>query len=239
LLHISGDYGLTWHTKSLPESVNPSICIADDGQKMYFGNCMSSDGGDQFVPILFLGLDDPATIVTTSNAMSFDGMTVTLTDYTAGRIYVSNDSGSTFQVVTMYVDVATEQVHAIPGQFTGSVCMSYNGEYQYVTCGFPSTFLQSSDYGVTWISVDVRDEDTNEPLPRDYYWTKRTMDPSTRNQIICNTNAFHAYFSTDGGVHWKQLTEAYDTLGEVNSLTPIMSTQTVLNTWKNEIYIYP
>ena len=244
-VHLSNDYGMTWQIKPLPDVVHPSVCVSDDGNIIYFGNYKSIDAADRFIPIQFLDMPfvpsgvDPATILTTANAVSFDGISVTLTDHTTGRIYVSNDSGATFQVVTTYIDGITGQTRAIPGRFTGSVCMSYNGEYQYVTCFYPSTFLQSSDYGFTWTSVDVRDEDTGAPLPQDYYWTKRTMDPSTRNQIICNTNAFHAYVSTDGGVHWKQLTNAYNTLGEVNSLTPIMSTQTVLNTWKNQIYIYP
>jgi hypothetical protein len=239
-LYMSADYGITWNIRTLPPSVRPSVCISDDGQTLYFGNVKSTDGGVNFTALNLVGVPvgvDPSTIVTTANAMSADGNIVTLTDHTAGRIYVSRDSGASFRVIATYID-GTGTVVAIPGRFTGSVCMSYNGEYQYTTCFHPSIFFQSSDYGATWHSVDARDEN-GAPMAMNYYWTKRSMDPSTQNQIICNTNAFHAYFSVDGGIHWKQLVQAYDTRGEVNSLTPIMTTQTVLNTWKNEIYIYP
>ena len=240
VLHISGDYGETWRTQSYPSYIHPSVCISDDGQTMYFGNYMSIDGGERYVPIPFLGLGsgvDPATILTTSNAMSDDGVYVTSVDYHAGRIYVSTDGGASFQVVTTYLD-ADANVVGLPGRFTGSICMSYNGEYQYATCFNPSIFLRSTDHGATWHAVDARDE-SGAPMQMDYYWTKRSIDPSTQNQIICNTNAFHAYFSVDGGVNWRQLTQAYDTHGEINSLTPIMTIQSALNSWKDQIYIYP
>jgi hypothetical protein len=247
-IHVSSDYGMTWVNKPLPVDVNPSVCICDDGRTIYFGNQYSADGGNTFAPIPFVGMPagvDLATVVTTANSVSYDKKYITLTDHTAGRIYVSNNSGQTFQVITTYINPVDSSTHSIPGRFTGSACMSYNGEYQYLTCFNPSIFFMSQNYGATWYSVDARDDNGN-PMPSNYYWTKRTIDPSTLNQIICNTNAFHAYYSTDGGVNWKQLVNAYSTYDPtnpsepvVNALTPIISTQSVMNTWKNKVYIYP
>lgn len=240
ILYISSDYGDSWRTQSYPAYIQPSICVSDDGQRLFFGNYISFNGGEQYDPIPFLGLGsgvDPATIQTTSNAMSDNGAYMTSVDFTAGRIYVSNDSGGSFQVVTTYIN-ANGTVVALPGRFTGSICMSPDGQYQYATCFNPSLFLQSSDYGATWHTVDARDEN-GAPMQVNYYWTKRSIDPSTQHQIISNANAFHAYLSVDGGVHWKQLTKAFATRDEINSLTPIMTIQSALNSWKNEIYIYP
>ena len=129
----------------------------------------------------------------TSVSMSASGQFQTLVSigYESGTVYVSNNYGQNWTLINVQLNLFNNKNY--------NIAISASGQYQSITCSNNSNtssgVLQSSNYGVTWITNLIISDSTVSTVPN-------SISMSASGQYQTMISNFNIYISSNYGQTW-------------------------------------
>jgi hypothetical protein len=204
-VYISTDYGFlgSWNAYiNLGMSDIIVVAISNDGTFMTASNGVdiftSSDSGGSWNVPFSSGTNN--VFVSVSLGVSLNGQYQAMLSC-GDNLYISSDGGLTFNPLdTTLSHDNSELYNSIQSFPTGSICLSFTGQYQSIAC---ENLWISSDYGVTWTPAKLNPSESIiiDPDYQDRNWDGVSISSDGRVQTATDSGGY-IYNSQDYGATW-------------------------------------
>jgi len=190
-IYISSNYGQTWNFSfNMGANSSNSIGVSENGRYQTASNGLSifisSDYGVTWTKVLDIG---PCKVFI---SVSLCGAFQTILSC-GDSIYLSSNYGLSW---TRYSDENSDLYNSIQAFPTGSVSLSFTGQYQAIACEY---IYISKDYGQTWVKAF-----STQPF-NEQNWIGISIS-SDGKIMTAIENGGNIYNSQDYGVTWTNIT---------------------------------